>query len=113
MCVKLRNDANSNKWSEMLIFYCRQAATEDIEIAREISKLSMKLVQVITERGRLIEELQTIENMYVEKTLEHLRQTQVKDDQKFMDMERVKDELDLSARDKHVFISKLTGETEF
>ena len=112
-CAKLRDDANSNRWPEMLAFYCHRASVEDIQIAREINELCIKLSRVITERGRLIEELQTVENMYVKKTLEHLRESQLKDDQKFMHMETMKDELDLSARDKDVFILKLKGLMEF
>ena len=112
-CHKLRHDANSSNWAEMLVFYCRQASTEDIQIMRQISDLCVRLVGVITERRRFITELKTVDNLYTRKTIEHLREVQTKDDQKVMHMQIMVDDLDLSARSKDVFILKLKGEIDF
>ena len=105
-CHKLRHDANSSNWAEMLVFYYRQASTEDIQIARQISDWCVRLVGVINE-------LETVDNLYARKTVEHLREVQTKDDQKVMHMQIMVDDLDLSARSKDVFILKLKGEIDF
>ena len=112
-CAKLRTDANSNHWPEMLAFYFRQAASADVEIAREVNDLCMKLVNIMTERDRFIEELKSVDDRYAEKTVDHLKEIQVKDDQKVTHMGTMTYELDLSSRDKHVFIMKLNGSVDF
>ena len=93
-CAKLRNDANSSNWSEILAFYCHQASVEDIQMAREVNALSVRLVGIITERGRLSEELENVDNFFAKKTVEHLREVQTKDDQKVEHMVIMTEALD-------------------
>ena len=112
-CVKLRNDANSSNWQEMLVFYFRQASHEDVEMARQMSQLSVRLVSLMTERGRFIEELKTVDNFYAKKMADHPMEVQEKDDQKVTHMLMMVDQLDLSARSKDVFVLKLEGSLEF
>ena len=112
-CAKLRNDANSNDWAEMVAFYCHQASLEDIQMAREVNAVCVKLVGIITERGRFIEELESVDNFFVNKTVEHLRELQIKDDQKVDHMVIMTEALDLSAHDKDVFVMKLKGVMDF
>ena len=112
-CAKLRNDANSNDWAEMLAFYCHQASLKDIQMAREVNAVCVKLVGIITQRGRFTKELESVDNFFVNKTVEHLRELQRKDDQKVEHMVVMTNALDLSARDKDVFVMKLKGLIDF
>lgn len=112
-CDQLRNEANSNNWSEMLILYCRQRAIEDIQMAQQINGVCGRLLGVIRERASFIQELETVRNMYAQKTAEFLREVQAKDDQKLMQMRVMASELELTARNNDVFIMKLKGLMDF
>ena len=35
-CDQLRSEANSNNWSEILVLYCRKAASEELQMAQQI-----------------------------------------------------------------------------
>ena len=82
-------------------------------MARQINSLCVRLVATITERGRLIQELETVDNLFADKMVEHLKALQTKDDQKVEHMVTMTTELDLSARDKDVFVMKLKGLIDF
>ena len=112
-CHQLKKDANSNNWPEMLTFYCQQASMESIQMARQINELCLRLVAIITERGRFIEELETVGNIYAQKMAEHLKEVQVKDDKKVEDMVTLVHELDLNARGMDVFVLKVRGVVDF
>ena len=106
-CARLRDQAGSSNWREMVAFYCRQGSLEDIQMARQISELSQRWVGLMTERGRFIEELKSVDNLYAKKMIDHLTAVQEKDDVNLMHAFRLVDELDLSARSKDVFIRRL------
>ena len=97
----------------MLAFYCHEASMEEIQMAWQINSLCVRLVAIITERGRLIQELETVDNCFSEKMVEHLKALQTKDEQKVEHMVTMTAALDLSARDKDVFVMKLKGLINF
>ena len=113
MCDQLSAEANSNNWSEMFVLYCRKAAGEDLEMARQMSALCGRLVGVTRERLVFIHELETIGNTYAQKTAEYLREVQGKDDQKVLQMRITAAELELNARNHDLFIQKLKGFIDF
>ncbi|PWA47846.1 hypothetical protein CTI12_AA432440 [Artemisia annua] len=111
-CAKLRDEAKSNKWRDMLVFYCREGSHEDVQIARQISELSARWATLITERGRFIEELKTLDNFYAKKMVAHLTAVQEKYDVRLIHVFTLVDELDLSACSKDLFILRLQGSEE-
>lgn len=113
ICAKLKADANSSNWREMLAFYCQQSSMEDIQMARQINEVCLRLIGIITERARFIEELRSVENIYAQKMADHLTEVQVKDDEKVNHMVTLTYELDLNARAKDVFGLKLKGTIDF
>lgn len=112
-CDKLRADAKCDDWAEMLAFYCRQDASQDIEIAREVNNVCVRLACTVTERGRFIEELKAVKNVYVRKFVEYFGEVQVKDDEKVTQMVNLTNDLDLISREKDVFNMKLKGVIDF
>ena len=113
ICAKLKADANSSNWRDMLAFYCQQASMEDIQMARQINEVCVRLVAIITERARFIQELESVENIYAQKMAEHLIEIQVKDDEKVNHLVTLTHELDLNTRGKDVFVLKLKGTINF
>ena len=112
-CDQLRAEANSNNWSEMFVLYCRKAGIEDLQMAREMTTVCGRLVGVIRERAEFIGELETVGNMYAQKTAEYLREMQAKDQQKVLQMRMLAAELELNARNHDIFIQKLKGLMDF
>ena len=112
-CDQLRAEANSNKWSEILVMYCRQSSAKDIEMARQMGAICGKLLTITQERLSFIHELETVGDTYAQKTAEYLREVQSKDDQKVMQMRIMVAELELNARNNDVFIQKLKGLMDF
>lgn len=45
-CQRLRDEANSSNWSEMLVLYCRQASGEDLQMAQQMTALAGRLVGI-------------------------------------------------------------------
>jgi hypothetical protein len=112
-CDYLRAEANSKNWSEVFVLYCRKAAMEDLQMAQQMSALCGRLVAVSCERAEFILELETIGNIYAQKTAEYLREVQQRDDQKVMQMRIMAAELELNARNNDLFIQKLKGLMDF
>ena len=97
----------------MLVLYCRESSIEDIQMARQMGDLCGRLLNVTRERLSFIQELETVGNIYAQKTAEYLREVQAKDDQKLMQMRVMASELELNARNNDVFIMKLKGLMDF
>ena len=112
-CDRLRANANSNNWSEMLVLYCRESSIEDIQMARQMGDLCGRLLNVTRERLSFIQELETVGNIYAQKTAEYLREMQAKDDQKVARMRLLAAELEHNARCTDIFIEKLKGVIDF
>ena len=113
ICDRLRGEANSNNWSEILILYCRQSSGEDIELARQLIGLCGRLLNVTRERASFILELESVGNNYAQRTAEYLREVQGRDDQKVMQMRILAAELELNARNNEIFIQRLKGLLDF
>nr|GFB69057.1 hypothetical protein [Tanacetum cinerariifolium] len=80
ICGELRSTTKSVHWEPMFILYCRRSMGEDYRIAREINKVALKLGNVVTEKDRFLEELDSLGR-----------------------------EIELNARKKELFIEKLKG----
>ncbi|GJV09446.1 hypothetical protein Tco_1347102 [Tanacetum coccineum] len=89
--AELREAANSLKWEDMMILYCRISIIEDYRLAREISTLSWTLW------GRLVPE----------KTAEFLREIQRKDSQKMLWLQILGRETELRTHENEIFIENL------
>ena len=113
ICDRLRGEANSNNWSEILILYCRQSSGEDIEMARQLNALYERLLNVTQERASFILELESVGNNYAQRTAQYLREVQGRDDQKVMQMRILAAELELNARNNDIFIERLKGLLDF
>ena len=112
-CDELRRASNSNNWSEMLVFYCLQSAGDDIQMAQQMNALCRRLLAITQERLSFIQELESVGNMYAQKTAEFLRDIQAGDDDKVRRMQIMGAELELNARNKDLFIQKLKGLMDF
>ena len=112
-CDQVRVEANSKNWLEMFILYCSKATIEDLQMAQQMSSLCGRLVGVTHERLEFIHELDTIGNIYAQKTAKYLREAQGKDEQKVLQMRMMVAEIELNAWNHDVFIQMLKGLMNF
>ncbi|GJS24584.1 hypothetical protein Tco_0453216 [Tanacetum coccineum] len=94
----------------MFILYCRRSMNEDYMMAREINRVCGELNDIVMERSRFIEELDSLVGWLVpEKMAELLKEIQRKDDQRVSQLQILVRETELRAREKELFIRKLKG----
>lgn len=108
-CDEIRAAANTNNWTDMMIYYCRTAAIEDVQLARKVNILTQELARLNRERAAVIQEMATVRKKVPQKTVEFLKQEQALSEHKVMQMNILAGELELSARNKNFFIHKLEG----
>ncbi|GKG18875.1 hypothetical protein Tco_0375974, partial [Tanacetum coccineum] len=93
--------------------YCRRAAVEDSNLAREINRLCAGLTARIKEREYFIDELEVLADRFVpEKMVEFMKETQEKDRNRLMMLQVLGIEFELRAGEKNHFIEKLKGNVD-
>ncbi|GKA92216.1 hypothetical protein Tco_0814141 [Tanacetum coccineum] len=59
-CAELQRFANSLRWEEAMILYCRRAIVEDCKVARETNRLCGEVVAVVEEKAQFLQELDAL-----------------------------------------------------
>lgn len=108
-CDELKAEANSSSWTDMLVLYCRKSASEDLKLGQQIYGICGKLLELVRERAALIDELESVGKNVPQKMAEFLRTVQAKDNEKMLELQIMGRKLELSARDKDLFIERLTS----
>ncbi|GJS60146.1 hypothetical protein Tco_0654930 [Tanacetum coccineum] len=108
ICGELWSTMNSTHWEPMFILYCRRSLGEDCMIVREINRVALKLNNVVTEKDRFLEELDSLGVRPVPaKTTEFTREIQAKDKETVEKLRILQREMKLNARKKELFIESL------
>ncbi|GJT20629.1 hypothetical protein Tco_0890566 [Tanacetum coccineum] len=109
-CDELRRAVNSSEWEDMFILYCRRAVSEDVRLAREINALCAGLTAVIKERKNFVDELDVLVDRFVPEKMDvFMKESQGKDTPNLMKLQILGMEFELRAREKNLFIEKLSG----
>ncbi|GJQ90601.1 hypothetical protein Tco_0001740 [Tanacetum coccineum] len=83
---------------------------EDYKIAREINRVALELNNVVTEKDRFLEELDSLGVRPVPaKTAEFMREIQAKDKETVENLRILQREMELNGHKKELFIKKLKG----
>ena len=65
ICGELRRTSNSVEWEPMFVLYCKRSVTEDYRIAREITRVSGEVNNVVIERAKFHDELDSLGTHHV------------------------------------------------
>ncbi|GJY98853.1 hypothetical protein Tco_0516283 [Tanacetum coccineum] len=83
ICDELRMSSNSVQWEPMFVIYCQRSVTEDYRLAREITRVSGEVNNVVIARAK---DCETVDKLQI-----------------------LAREMELNARKKNLFIKKLNG----
>ncbi|GJY25135.1 hypothetical protein Tco_0399861 [Tanacetum coccineum] len=80
-CDELRRAVNSQEWEDMFILYCRRATSDDLRSTKEINRKDCRV----------------------------MKETQGKYTEKFLKLQILGREFEMSVREKNLFIERLKG----
>ncbi|GKE48247.1 hypothetical protein Tco_1479505 [Tanacetum coccineum] len=143
MCAELEMAVGSPKWLDMMVLYCRKAASEDWEVAFHFNRLRGDRVVGFKDRMAFVHELESVEGVSVAvktdvflkemmekedktnagshflegdaliKMAEFLKDTQDKDTDKLMKLQVLGRAFELRACEKKRFIKKLKDNMDY
>ncbi|GKC67388.1 hypothetical protein Tco_1099986 [Tanacetum coccineum] len=94
-CAELQEAVGSWEWVYMMVLYCRRSVVEDHKFARQINRLRGEMTVASEERVYFVQELEIMAGVIAsQKTTESLNKTQVKDDEKMIQLQNLKREME-------------------
>ncbi|GJY71241.1 hypothetical protein Tco_0474944 [Tanacetum coccineum] len=77
---ELRNSARKLDWESQFILRCRREIVADLRLAREINALCTRVIAIVDERERFVDELDLLMGRYVpDKMADFMKEVQGKD----------------------------------
>ncbi|GJZ33506.1 hypothetical protein Tco_0578942 [Tanacetum coccineum] len=108
ICGELRRTSNSVKWEPMFVLYCQRSLTEDYWLAREITRVSGEVNNVVIARVQFLDELDSLGTRHVPaKMAEFFHEIQMKDREIVDKLQILARELELNARKKNCSLRSL------
>nr|GEU61565.1 hypothetical protein [Tanacetum cinerariifolium] len=114
LITKLRYKVDSSDWTDVLSYFCREAADDDRRIAMKLNRLCEKMLIVCEKRRNLADELTSIRGIVVVgKATEFVTCTLRKDNAQVAQLCKVESQMEFRALKKELFIQKLVGNGVF
>ncbi|GKC82274.1 hypothetical protein Tco_1137991 [Tanacetum coccineum] len=108
ICGELRRTSNSVKWEPMFVLYCQRSLTEDYRLAREITRVSGEVNNVVIARAQFLDELDSLGTRHVPaKMAEFFHEIQMKDCEIVDKLQILAREMELNARKKNCSLRSL------
>ncbi|GKA01015.1 hypothetical protein Tco_0673680 [Tanacetum coccineum] len=98
----------SQKWLDMMVFYCRRSADEDREFARQMNRLRGEMICACEERVAFVQDLESLSGVIATtKTTDFLNETMIKDDRRIIQLHNLEREADERVIEIDRFVQKL------
>ncbi|GJT48528.1 hypothetical protein Tco_0974685 [Tanacetum coccineum] len=105
LITKLRYKAESSDWSNVLTYFCREAADEDINIATKLNRLREEMLIICEKRRNLMDELRSIRGIVVvQKAAEFVADTVRKDNLQVAQLREVESQMEFRALEKELHV---------
>ncbi|GKF71383.1 hypothetical protein Tco_0207497 [Tanacetum coccineum] len=107
---ELRYKAYSSEWTDVLVFFCREATDEDREIATKLNRLREEMLVIREKRRNLADELRSIRGIVVvTKAAEFVSETVRKDNAQIEQLRGIKSQMEVRALEKELHVQKIVG----
>ncbi|GKB83789.1 hypothetical protein Tco_0950684 [Tanacetum coccineum] len=110
LIIELRYKADSSEWSDVLVFFCREVADEDIKIATKLNRLREEMLVIREKRSNLVDELRSIRGIVVVgKAAEFVSETVRKDNAQIEQLRGVESKMEVRALEKELHVQNIMG----
>ncbi|GJT61234.1 hypothetical protein Tco_1004767 [Tanacetum coccineum] len=110
LVTELRYKADSSEWTDVLVFFCREAADEDREIATKLNRLREEMLVIREKRRNLADELRSIRGIVVvTKAAEFVSETVRKDNAQIEQLRGIESQMEVRALEKELHVQKIVG----
>ncbi|GKC68427.1 hypothetical protein Tco_1101025 [Tanacetum coccineum] len=107
---ELRYKADSWDWNDVLIYFCREAAEEDKQIATKLNRLREELLVLCEKRRNIAHVLRTFRSIVVvSKAAEFMAESVRKANDQAAQVREVETQIEVTGLEKEMYIQNIMG----
>ncbi|GJX78229.1 hypothetical protein Tco_0325040, partial [Tanacetum coccineum] len=101
-------------WNDVLIYFCREAAEEDMQIATKLNRLCEELLVLCEKRRNIAHELRIFRSIIVvSKAAEFVAESVTKANDQATQVREVETQIEATVLEKQMYIQKIVGNMHY